>query len=382
MKRKKCGKCGKVRQMALNGKRKDGAQKYRNVCNSCKGKSPNNRRKVERPIKTKIPDEAPTKNPQILKLWQLASTRPQAFEELCDRMDVSPKIMRKLIQEARDGGLSIHVENDHVGARVQSIDDEQNLFHKNDISPVVGKEVVVGVISDTHYGSKYCLRGHIKDAVKKMYEAGARIILHPGDVIDGCYRHGEFELTHYGLEDQVRDLFKNLPKHKGLSYHCITGNHDDTFWDRTGVNVGHYIEGTFRRRGRNDIHFYGQRGAFLNIYGVRVHLWHPRGGGSYARSYALQKKLEGYMPGEKPKIMVAGHWHQYCHIHERGIHAFMCPTFQGGGSAFGRSMRGSPNIGGLLFRWRLAENGTLRQFNSEKFTYYEREVVHEVGESE
>lgn len=311
-----------------------------------------------------LPSEA------MQKFLALSKKGPIGFAELCDKLDMSPTKTRTLIDEARKLGINVRVEHNLVG--IQNAGPEERV-RSIGIAPVVGERQKVAVISDTHLGSKYCLREQLKEFIHYAYDQGVREILHPGDVVDGMYRHGVWELSHSGLDDQTQDLFETLPQLPGLTYHGITGNHDATFTDAGGMDVGRFISNYFKERGRNDFTFYGNRGAFLRVRGAVVHLWHPRSGVSYARSYALQKHIEKYTSGEKPNILLAGHWHIYCHVYERGVHAIACPTFQGGGSAFGKSLGGAPAIGGMILSWDLTKHGTLRSFIHEYRAYFEVE---------
>jgi hypothetical protein len=295
--------------------------------------------------------------------------KPITFPELCDKLDMSPKKTQELIARAREAGVSVHVEHNHVAIHIPQ--DDRILETK--ISPIVGRRFDMAHISDLHLGSKYCLREQLKDFVHRAYDRGVRQITSGGDNLDGQYRHGTFEVTHVGVEAQTRDLFETLPHLPGLTYHCITGNHDWTFTEASGVDTGHYVKSYFRDRGRNDITFYGDRGAYIKIGGIVMHLWHPGGGTSYAVSYKLQKKVESYS-SIKPQVLIAGHWHRMCYIYERGIHAMAAPCFQGGGSAFGKSLPSSaPAIGGLFLGWDVTKDGTVREFSFEKRSYFERE---------
>lgn len=294
---------------------------------------------------------------------------PISFADLCDRMDLSPNKMTRLIQRAHASGIKVHVEHDHVGLKLaQPVEKVQ----ETKISPTVGGRQKIAVISDTHLGSKYCLRAQLKEFVHYAYSQGVREILHPGDVLDGDYRHGKFEMSHMGIDAQTQDLFETLPRLPGLTYHGITGNHDHTFTAESGGDTGEFITNYFRARGREDFHFYGNRGAFLRVKGIVVHLWHPRSGGAYAISYPLQKKIEGY-GSIKPQLMLCGHFHRYTHCYERNVHALACPTFQAGQSEFSKSLTGSPAIGGLLLSWDLTTEGTMRSFVVEKRSYMEVE---------
>ena len=307
---------------------------------------------------------------KLKDLHKLTKKKPIPFNDLCDTLDLSPKKLKELIQEAKDKHVLIHVENGHVGVRSKDVGDN---VQSTGIAPVIGEWQKIAVISDTHLGSKYCLREQLIDFIHHAYyEEGIREILHPGDVLDGNYRHGVWEVSHSGLDAQAQDLFDTLPQLPGLTYHAITGNHDETFWDGAGLDVGKYLEGFFLTRGRSDLKFYGNRGAFLKIRGIVVHLYHPRSGSGYARSYGIQKMIEKYTV-TKPNVVAIGHWHVFCQVFERGVYGIACPTFQGGGSSFGKSLGGSPAIGGLILKWRITKDSTMRDFSLQKRTYFEVE---------
>jgi hypothetical protein len=303
------------------------------------------------------------------RLVEVLKRGPLGFSALCDKLDLSPGKARSLIEAAQSAGVQVHVENDHVGIRGPVQDDR---VVQVGVAPVVGETQRVAVISDTHLGSKYCLRDQLRDFVNSAYDSGIREVLHVGDALDGCYRHGVFELTHSGLDDQCQDLFEVLPHRPGLTYHAISGNHDQTFSEKTGMSIGHHISGYFRDRGRNDLKFYGDRSAFLKVRGAVIHLWHPRVSPSYAASYQVQKQIERYS-SIKPQALLCGHWHRFVYIYERGVHGIACPTFQGGQSSFGKSLGGSPAIGGLILSWSVTEHGTIRDFGLTKRSYFERE---------
>jgi hypothetical protein len=311
------------------------------------------------------------------RLFDLTKRGPVAFEELCDKLDLSPGKTRELVDDALSHGMAVHVEHNHVGIK-RDLGDER--IQPVGVAPTIGERQIVGVISDTHLGSKYCLREQLSDFVHYAYERGAREILHPGDVVDGMYKHGLWEVSHSGLAAQAQDLFEVLPRLPGLSYRAITGNHCETFEDSGGFGVGPYLENYFRQRGRDDLHFYGRRSAFLRVGGAVFHLWHPRGSASYAKSYKLQKIIEKYSSGEKPHVLLVGHYHQFCHVYERGVHGFLCPTFQGGGSAFGNSLGGAPTMGGMLLSWDLTEHATMRNLAHEYRAYFEVERPHNLDD--
>lgn len=317
-----------------------------------------------------VPDPKFHQTDDFQRLLKVAK-KPISFEQLCDAVGKPPGETRRLLALAKAAGVGLNVGNDHV----QLAPDQQvRTVQDTRILPTNTKRQQVGVVSDLHLGSKYCLRAQLRDCIEHFYERGIRAVLIPGDLLDGCYKHGIFELSHTGIEDQTRDLFETLPALPGLSYHAITGNHDHTFAELTGVNVGAYITGYFAERGRKDIRFYGDCGAFIEIHGAVVHLWHPLGGMSYAKSYKLQKQIEKYGAGEKPHILLGGHVHQFATVEDRGVFGVLCPTFQASGSAFSKRLGGQPALGGLILSWEIAGEDLVRNFSVERRRYFEVEV--------
>lgn len=317
----------------------------------------------------------PAKNDPVQLLFEATKKHALSVEDACNKLECSPKRLQALIKEAGKRGLAVNVEHGHVGVRVGSTREDV----RGVVAPTVSGRHKIGVISDTHLGSKYCLRPQLRDFIHQAYADGVRVIVHPGDVLDGDYRHAKFEMSHMGIEAQTQDLYETLPQLDGLKYYAIAGNHDFTFTDACGIDTTKFIQNYFRERGRADFVGLGDRSAHLRVGGVLVHLWHPRSGVGYAISYPLQRKISGYASATKPSILLAGHWHQFGYTVDRGVHAIACPTFQGGGSAFGKSLGGAaPAIGGQILSWALTAQGTMRRFALERFAYYERETEQSV----
>jgi len=341
-------------------------------CRVCFAEDNKLRRAKRRAARLVLSVEQLQQNDSTARLLKLTRQGPITVETACNALDLSPNRVRFLITQLRRSGVQVDVEHDHIGVQLETCVEKVQAIK---VAPTTSGRARIAVISDTHLGSKYCLRAQLAEFIHYAYAQGVREVLHAGDVIDGDYAHARFEMSHVGLEDQLRDLHETLPQLPGLTYHAIAGNHDFTFTERSGINTGRSISRYFRDHGRDDFTSYGDRSAFMRIHGALVHLWHPRAGGAYARSYHLQKRVEAYAGGEKPQILLAGHWHMFCHVFERGIHAIACPTFQGGGSAFSKSLGGSPAIGGLILSWELTRDSTMRAFSIESRNYFEREGV-------
>jgi UDP-2,3-diacylglucosamine pyrophosphatase LpxH len=306
-----------------------------------------------------------------------ATRRPVQFARLCDVLDLSPSKVRKMVTEAQELGYTINVAGNEIGWQ----EPQPSLRDEGIVLPTVSGPQKLAVISDLHAGSKYFLRKQLCDFLDMAYDwaEGRLTVVSAGDNVDGCYKHGQWELSHHGLYEQIDDLLTTVKPRRGMDIYFIDGNHCGTFWDATGYPTGIAIEEAAKGRGRTDWHYVGNRGAMLKIGGARVELWHPKKSGSYSLSYHLQNKIRDTALGHKPDFLIAGHWHTWVALEQRGIHALAAGTFQGGGSAFSKSLGGAPSIGGTLLSWELTEHGTLRRVAIERVAYYEIEQPREVA---
>lgn len=317
------------------------------------------------------------------RLVRLVKRGPASFETLCDRLELPPRKVRVLVRQARKAGYAVDVAGEDVALRpalpTSNIVDVRVEVQKS------GAPHRFVVASDLHFGSKYHLRAELVDYIGNAYEKGVRLALLPGDLLDGCYRHGRWELTHHGFQDQAEDFLDGLPRHKGLRYVGITGNHDETFEKDSGLVVHHALNDMARAKGRDDFELLGARGAYVRLRapgerrGCIVELWHPLKGPAYALTYGMQKHVESYAPGKKPDMLFTGHWHQACYFVSRGVHCFSAGTFQGGGSSFGKALGGAPTIGGWTVKYALTKDGTVRDVEPKFTSYYENEGPREVA---
>lgn len=361
----------------------------RGQCRSCEAELAAERRTAQRggpprraTSRTPAPP-APASDDRFAALIKATTRRPMAFGALCDVLDMAPGKLRALIDEARENGYAIRLDGSAVGIGEDEPDERVKPLG---IAPTVGRAYRFAHLSDTHFGSVYCMRDAIRDFVRHEYERGVRVITHSGDFSEGDYKHARFELSHVGGDEQARDAFETLPELAGLRYIAIGGNHDWTYTSVSGIDAGQHFERYFREHGRHDLRFLGNRSAHVELAGARIHLWHPRSGGAYAVSYPLQKKVEAYQSGEKPHILLAGHWHKYAHIFARGVHAIAAPTMQaraakgGRASQFSASLAGAPSIGGLEIEFTLTEHRTMRDCRISYRAYYQREKAHLVDD--
>lgn len=229
-----------------------------------------------------------------------------------------------------------------------------------EISAQPAGKVRFAVCSDTHLGHRHQQITHLRDFYAKATAWGAEFMLHAGDLVDGqnMHRDQQFELFRHGVDAQAKYAIFALPelrnkKRQLLKTYVIGGNHDGSGWNDVGANVLGQLADN-----RPDIEFLGAPTATFHHGPLRIMLMHPDGGPSYARSYRLQKIVEGFEADSKPHLLLAGHWHIQAHVHVRNVHAFALPCFQSQ-TAYLKRKGLQPVVGGLLVEADYDDRGLL-----------------------
>jgi len=184
-----------------------------------------------------------------------------------------------------------------------------------------GKDVLYGVISDTHIGHQCFDRGLLRTAIKHFNKEKVDFVLHGGDICEGLYtsRPGHvFELDEIGADAQVDCAIGELSEIKAPIF-AITGNHTwNTFWKMSGYDVGRRFEENIP-----NFNYLGNADGTVELdRGVKIQMLHPDGGTAYAISYRTQKIIESIEGGKKPDIMHVGHFHKAEYLFYRNVHAF------------------------------------------------------------
>lgn len=284
-----------------------------------------------------------------------------SLEALCNDLDLTPKEARALIDNAQKHGVIIEVAHDHL--YIKPPEPSPNAPAVEIAPSGEGSLHRIGIFSDLHFGSKYCLRAQLARFMRDCYDNGIRDFFCPGDLLEGCYRHAQWELSGTSWEDQAMEMLETLPILEGARIFFIDGNHDYTWTDRTGVESGRNLVRLAEQMGRTDLHFFGSRGALINYGGTKIELWHPKKSNGYALSYQLQNKIRDTAPERLPHILLCGHTHQYVKFRRSNVWAFYCGTFQHGDAPYGRSLGGDVTMGGIVLEWVLETDGTVRKLS-------------------
>ena len=91
--------------------------------------------------------------------------------------------------------------------------------------------------------------------------------------------------------------------------------HEGWYQKREGLKIGWYLQKWAEDCGRQDLKHLGfiERDIVLEQpFGkTLIRVIHPGGGSSYALSYSSQKMVESFQGGDKPHVMIMGHYHKY-----------------------------------------------------------------------
>ena len=156
-------------------------------------------------------------------------------------------------------------------------------------------------------------------------------------------------------------------------------DHEGWYTQREGVNVGRFIEDRARQSGRNDLKFLGHMEHDVIIErpngSCKIRVLHPGGGSSYAISYTAQKIVESYTPGEKPDVLIVGHYHKASYNHVRGVHVVQtgCTEDQ---TPFMRKKRLDAHVGGWIIEMKVGDTGAIIQFKQTWIPFFDKKVYH------
>jgi predicted phosphodiesterase len=196
----------------------------------------------------------------------------------------------------------------------------------NPIHNFEGETVRLGVLTDTHIGSKYTEEERIYEAFEKFEDAGIDMLLHCGDVTEGLsHRAGHvYECSEIGYQAQKEKAVNIFSKWNSSPIYMIDGNHDRWFIKSAGACIVKDICNEL-----SDAHFIGHDIGQIELStGVKVMLWHGEDGSSYSTSYRLQKIVESLSGGTKPNVLLCGHTHKQGYFFERNIHVISGGSIQ------------------------------------------------------
>ena len=249
---------------------------------------------------------------------------PKNLRELADFFNVAPKAIELGIKKLQEKNIMVDGFSDggfQMAKSIRPIDEVRRI----DLSKHVEVEYPIGWIADTHLGSKYERLDVLHALYDRYEEAGVETVFHGGNWIDGEFRYNKYDIYVNGFEAQLANFIKKYPQRKGISTKIISGDdHEGWYVQREHINVGKVMQLYAREAGRDDLEDLGymERDIAYEQPGGRsiIRVIHAGGGSAYATSYTSQKYAESLQGGEKPDIVLVGHFHKFEYGYPREIH--------------------------------------------------------------
>lgn len=220
------------------------------------------------------------------------------------------------------------------------------------------KHIRFGYCSDTHIGHKE-FKEELWDKMGQFFKKEkVELVYHAGDILEGMSgREGHiYELRHIGITAQLNAAASLI---RSADFHLmgILGNHD--LWAMAKANMGINVGQTLEDNVPNFTHLGDWEADVKLAPHITLKLYHGNDGTAYATSYKLQKLVESFTGGEKPNLVMSGHYHKAMYAFMRNVHAFECGTLCGQ-TRWMRGKKIQAHLGfGLIELW-LGKKGIVR----------------------
>lgn len=297
---------------------------------------------------------------EVLKLL----SKKQTMQDMVSSLKLPPKVVLAYLDALKDSGYQI------VEVNGLYWNEKKPLLKENVIRTKWDGERIIrfGVVSDTHLGNKHQQLTFLSEFYDRCAELGIDTVYHGGDISDGFYPNRPeqiFELHAIGLEAQAEYIIEYYPRRKGITTKFITGNHDGTHMRNGGGSIGRRIEIE-----RPDMEYLGHGKVKVWLTpNCDMDIVHPNGGKSYALSHKLQKAIDAMPDGAEPCIFLMGHFHAFCYIFFRNVHAFMLPGFQAQ-NPWAELGFLQFQVGGIIYEVRVNDNGEIVSMQPTLYQFY------------
>lgn len=249
---------------------------------------------------------------------------------------ISKEYVYTLLQALQDKGFAVAVDPARKEAVLNRSEIETDT-RPLELEPLYRHRIRFGLIGDTQFGSRYQQIRLVHTAYDIFDEEKVDFVIHLGDLVDGIkmYRGQDQEIFLHGADDQLEYTVNNYPERKYKTY-IIAGNHDLVYKKLAGYNIVEQICAK-----RPDLVYKGEVGAHtFKVKKLTFDVLHPTGGVPYAKSYRIQKVIEGAL-GDIinrlrtakdlsiiPHFLIMGHLHVMNYTPHIGVEGYMVPCLQ------------------------------------------------------
>lgn len=239
-----------------------------------------------------------------------------------------------------------------------------------------------GAVGDTHLCCKEERLAELHTTYDLFKQEGITTVFHAGNIVDGYIpKINGNSVYATGISSQAQYVLDNYPQRDGITTYFITGDDHEGWWQKNGdFNFGAYLAMTAKDQGRNDLQYIGHVESDIEIQsksGERsvstiIKVQHPGGGSAYSRSYTGQKQVEAFEGGEKPDILIQGHYHVSNMMNDRNIYVISLPGFQDQ-TIFARKKRLRMEVGAGIIEFKVnPDDGSITRFRYELIRYFTR----------
>jgi hypothetical protein len=298
--------------------------------------------------------------------------------EIAEYFNVPPKAVKQMLVKMKKQHYNII---DEEGSQI-GLGTDMNVgpvTHPFDPKMWQGEVMKFGFTSDNHL-CNYNSREDVLNCLYDIFEdEGIQIVFNGGNMVDGEFRYNKNELHTFGCTNQLRYCAQNFPYRKGITTKFVVGDdHEGWYVQREGINVGEHLVELRKKEGHNDFQYlgYGEADLLLSDPSEPDKSWlrlvHAGGGTAYATSYTVQKLVESYQGGEKPKIILVGHYHKMDYSYPREVHAVQLGTTCDQ-TLFMRKQKIQAHVGGGTIEVRRDKMGIINRVKVEYITFFDKE---------
>ena len=223
----------------------------------------------------------------------------------------------ELIKEINKQKISKH----EVGKVINNLRNINPKKYKTKRINYTDKHIRIGWFTDAHMGHKNYRRDVLRDMARYFKKTGVEFIVNAGDTIEGMSgREGHiYELDRIGYSQQLKFFAEEMQVLDKWDVYSIEAQDSHSGWYHNKANMGVDI-GEEMQKAAPNYKFLGYDEQDLVLdNGLKLRLRHPGGGTAYAISYKIQKYVESISGGNKPHILLEGHFHKYNQLFYRNI---------------------------------------------------------------
>lgn len=300
---------------------------------------------------------------------------PLSLEEIADKYNVPLGVVDKAISDLRL--KKVLLDEDHG---LFSVKDTPKQGGKKSLDPFFwkGDWLRFGFVSDNHLGNNFERLDVLNTLYDVFEEEGINIVFNGGNMIEGeaSFNRNERHITGFGR--QLDYLSEHYPYREGIETWYVTGDdHEGWYNQREGINTGDYMQYEREKKKKFDFKHLGYVEADVELndgkfeYPMWLRVMHAGGGTAYAHSYAPQKIVESFQGGEKPDILMIGHYHKMSYNYIRNVHTIQMATTCDQ-TIFMRKKKIEAYVGGGIVEIQRNAMGLISRFKPEFFPFFDK----------